>query len=90
MKHYLDYDKTTGILLFYMDAVNDIPEGAIEITPEEHDLYCGSVGYRMNLESLEVELMPIPEFVPAKPEVEVLREQVASMQEALDFMIMNY
>jgi hypothetical protein len=90
MKHYLDYDKTTGSLLFYIDAVNDIPEGAIEITAEEHDLYCSAVGYVMNLESLTVELIPITEVIPAKTEVEVLREQIVSMQEALDFMIMNY
>jgi hypothetical protein len=90
MKHYLDYDKATGSLLFYMEAVNDIPEGAIEITAEEHDLYCGAVGYRMNLESKEVEFIPVPEFIPEKSEVEILTEKLASMQEALDFMIMNY
>ena len=90
MKRFLSYDNINGnITGFYFEG-SAMPEGCIEITEEEHNLYHGKIGYKVNLETIEVEFIApiLSEIMPT--EVELLQEQIASMQEALDFMIMNY
>lgn len=82
------YWNENGVLAFYFDDGAVIPEGAIEITPEEHLRYY-SGKYKMNLETMEVEEVILPEFIPEPSEVDILRERVTMMQEVLDFMIMN-
>lgn len=73
MENYLmNYDATTGeIKGFYLKSINgdNIPAPNIEITPEKHDFYMEHNGqYKLNPQTLEDELLPVPEPQPVQPD----------------------
>lgn len=76
----MEYDDNGNIRGFYPKSVTypNPPIQFIEITEEKHKFYMEHNGkYKLNISTLEDELIPIPEPLPyEKTEIEILKETV--------------
>ena len=79
-KYLMVYDNDGNIITFIpksdISSYRDIPTQIIEITEEKHKFYTDNDGrYRINLITLEDELLPVPAPLPyVKSELEIIRD----------------
>lgn len=89
--YLMAYDATTGnILGFYLKSIHgdNILTPNLEITQEKHDFYMEHNGqYRLNITTLEDELIPIIVIPTEKTELEILQENQILIQKAIDDLI---
>jgi len=88
----MNYDTITGeVKGFYLVSIHgeNIPAPIMEITPEKHDFYMENNGkYRLNLITLEDELIPIVESPPQpKTPIEINAERITAAEDAINMIL---
>lgn len=78
--YFMNYDATTGeIKGFYLKSINgdNLPTPNKEITKEKHLFYMQNQGkYKLNIQTLEDELIPIIDAVKVPTQDEILRAKI--------------
>lgn len=89
----MNYDRETGeITGFYLASRNkNIPENCVEISPDKHLFYVENNGkYKINVTTLEDELIPVIVYEDKLSELELLKIELAETKEVLNYILMNY